>query len=159
MVRYKKIAVILCLVSLSIAEDIKPSYEQTSIKIINSLKSDSVGYNRLSYLCDMFGPRLSGSKNLEKAIDWIIKEMKLDGLSIVKGERVKVPTWIRGEESLQILVPYIKDLKILGIGGSVGTPKAGISGEVLVLNSFDELEEVKYKARGKNVLFNVPFTT
>jgi len=42
MVRYKKIAVILCLVSLSIAEDIKPSYEQTSIKIINSLKSDSV---------------------------------------------------------------------------------------------------------------------
>ena len=159
MVRYKKIAVILCLVSLSIAEDIKPSYEQTSIKIINSLKSDSVGYNRLSYLCDMFGPRLSGSKNLEKAIDWIIKEMKLDGLSNVKGERVKVPTWIRGEESLQILVPYIKDLKILGIGGSVGTPKAGISGEVLVLNSFDELEEVKYKARGKIVLFNVPFTT
>ena len=144
MVRYKKIAVILCLVSLSIAEDIKSSYEQTSIKIINSLKSDSVGYNRLSYLCDMFGPRLSGSKNLEKAIDWIIKEMKLDGLSNVKGERVKVPTWIRGEESLQILVPYKKDLKILGIGGSVATPKAGIRGEVLVLNSFDELEKVKY---------------
>jgi carboxypeptidase Q len=107
----------------------------------------------------MFGPRLSGSKNLEKAIDWIIKEMKLDGLSNVKGERVKVPTWIRGEESLQILVPYKKDLKILGIGGSVATPKAGIRGEVLVLNSFEELEEVKYKSRGKIVLFNVPFTT
>ena len=41
MVRYKKIAVILCLFSFSIAEDIKPSYEQTSIKIINSLKSDN----------------------------------------------------------------------------------------------------------------------
>ena len=98
MVRFKKIYFILCFISLSTAEDIKSSYEQTSVKIINSLKSDSVGYNRLSYLCDMFGPRLSGSKNLEKAIDWIIKEMKLDGLSNVKGERVKVPTWIRGEE-------------------------------------------------------------
>ena len=45
MVRFKKVTVILFFLSLAIAEDIKSSYEQTSIKIINSLKSDSVGYN------------------------------------------------------------------------------------------------------------------
>ena len=54
----------------------------------------------------MFGPRLSGSRNLERAIDWAISEMKKDGLTNGKGERVKVPTWIRGEESLKILVPF-----------------------------------------------------
>ena len=88
------------------ANDIRSTYEQSAIKIINALENDSIGYNRLSYLCDMFGPRLSGSKNLEKSIDWVIKEMKNDGLSNVKGERVKVPTWIRGEESLKILIPF-----------------------------------------------------
>ena len=159
MLLYKKIGLIFCVVQFLTAQDIRYNYEQTSMKIINSLESDSVGYKRLSYLCDMFGPRLSGSKNLEKAIDWILKEMKIDGLSSVRGERVKVPTWIRGKESLKILVPYIKELKVLGIGGSVSTPKAGIRGEVLVVESFEELEKVKNKVRGKIILFNAPFTT
>lgn len=159
MLLYKKIGLIFCVVQFLTAQDIRYNYEQTSMKIINSLESDSVGYKRLSYLCDMFGPRLSGSKNLEKAIDWILKEMKIDGLSSVRGERVKVPTWIRGKESLKILVPYIKELKVLGIGGSVSTPKAGIRGEVLVVESFDELEKVKNEVRGKIILFNAPFTT
>ena len=140
------------------ANDIRSTYEQSSIKIIKALENDSIGYNRLSYLCDMFGPRLSGSKNLEKSIDWVIKEMKNDGLSNVRGERVKVPTWIRGEESLKILIPYKKELRVLGVGGSVSTQKGGIRGEVVVVNSFEALEKIKRKVRGKIVLYNVPFT-
>ena len=140
------------------ANDIRSTYEQSAIKIINALENDSIGYNRLSYLCDMFGPRFSGSKNLEKSIDWIIKEMKNDGLYNVRGERVKVPTWIRGEESLKILVPFERKLRILGVGGSVSTPKGGIRGEVVVVNSFEALEKIKRKVRGKIVLYNVPFT-
>ncbi|MFL3013211.1 MAG: M20/M25/M40 family metallo-hydrolase [Candidatus Neomarinimicrobiota bacterium] len=140
------------------ANDIRSTYEHSAIKIINALKKDSIGYSRLSYLCDMFGPRLSGSKNLEKSIDWILKEMKNDGLSKVKGERVKVPSWIRGEESLKILIPFEKKLRILGVGGSVSTPKGGIRGEVVVVNNFEDLEKIKKSVRGKIVLYNVPFT-
>ena len=140
------------------ANDIRSTYEQSATKIINALKKDSIGYNRLSYLCDMFGPRLSGSKNLEKSIDWVLKEMKNDGLSKVKGERVKVPSWIRGEESLKILIPFEKNLRILGVGGSVSTPKGGIRGEVVVVNNFEDLEKIKKSVRGKIVLYNVPFT-
>ena len=140
------------------ANDIRSTYEHSAIKIINALKKDSIGYSRLSYLCDMFGPRLSGSKNLEKSIDWILKEMKNDGLSKVKGERVKVPSWIRGEESLKILIPFEKNLRILGVGGSVSTPKGGIRGEVVVVNNFEDLEKIKKSVRGKIVLYNVPFT-
>ena len=141
------------------ANDIKNEYGDISKKVIRSLDIDSLAYNRLSYLCDMFGPRLSGSKNLEKAIDWIIKEMKNDGLSNVRGERVKVPTWIRGEESLKILVPFEKDLNVLGVGGSVATPKGGIRGEIIVVESFEELDRNKDNVKGKIVLYNVPFTS
>ena len=73
--------------------------------------------------------------------------MKKDGLTNVKGERVKVPTWIRGEESLKILVPFERDLRVLGIGGSVSTNKAGVRGEVVVVDSFDDLERNKKKTQ------------
>ena len=155
----KIISIFILLFSPVFTQDIQATYEQTANKIIKALETDSLGYNRLGYLCDMFGPRLSGSRNLERAIDWVIKEMKKDGLSSVKGERVKVPTWIRGKESLKILVPFERDLRVLGIGGSVSTNKAGVRGEVVVVNSFDELEKKKKKIRGKIVLYNVPFIT
>ena len=71
--------------------------------------SDSTAYKRLGYMCDVFGPRLSGTKNLENAIKWIIKEMKKDGISNVRGDRVRVPVWIRGDESIELIKPYEKN--------------------------------------------------
>ena len=47
---------------------------------------------------------------------------------------------------------------MLGLGGSVGTPPHGVQAEVLVVHSFDELDAKAASARGRIVLFNVPFT-
>ena len=154
-----KLIISICFLTFLSANDIKDEYGSVTEKIIRSLDTDSLGYKRLAYLCDMFGPRLSGSKNLEKAIDWIINEMKNDGLSSVRGERVKVPTWIRGKESLKILVPFERELNVLGVGGSVSTSKGGIRGEVIVVDDFEELDRMKKNIAGKIVLYNVPFTT
>jgi carboxypeptidase Q len=49
-------------------------------------------------------------------------------------------------------------LAMLGLGGSVGTPKAGITAPVLVVGSFQELARRAGEAKGKIVLFDVPFT-
>ena len=46
-----------------------------------------------------------------------------------------------------------------GLGRSVGTPPGGVTAEVLVVSSFDELAARATEARGKIVLFNVPFTS
>ena len=54
---------------------------------------------------DTFGQRLSGSKALEDAIDWAVAEMKKDGLENVHIEPVKVPHWVRGQESAEIVEP------------------------------------------------------
>ena len=77
MLKYVRISIlsIFCLISgRSIPED----YLLDTQKIITISINDSTAYKRLSYLCDTFGPRLSGSRNLEKALDWIISEMKAD---------------------------------------------------------------------------------
>ena len=88
-------------------------YQFVSGDIIDFAMTDSTAYKRLGYMCDSFGPRFSGSKNLEKAISWIIKTMKSDGLSNVEGQYVKVPTWVRGKETANLLQPFKKDLNIL----------------------------------------------
>ena len=153
------ISIFIIGVSLYPSIPIDDKYQIIADQIINEIHKDSTAYNRLAYLCDTFGPRLSGSKNLEKSINWIIKEMKLDELDNVKGERVKVPRWVRGSESLKLIKPYEKKLTMLGLGGSIKTPKSGIMGDVIVVDNFDELESLSHKVKGKIVLYNAPFTT
>lgn len=134
-------------------------YRSVADQLIDAALADSAAWDRLAYLTDTFGPRFSGTDNLESAIDWILEEMKRDGLENVRGEPVKIPHWVRGEEKLMLLTPHVRELEILGLGGSVGTGPAGIQGEVFVVNSYDDLEANRDKARGKIVLWNVPFTS
>ncbi|MGQ0560319.1 MAG: M28 family metallopeptidase, partial [Gemmatimonadota bacterium] len=120
---------------------------------------DSSAYNRIAELTDRFGPRLSGSENLERAIDWMIVQMRRDGLENARGEPVMVPHWVRGRESIEMVAPRAARIAMLGLGGSIGTPPEGITAEVLVVSSFDELARRAAEARGRIVLFNVPFTS
>ena len=155
----KIILIAAVMLSHSFGESIKSKYVETSLKIISKSLTDSTAYNRLGYMCDTFGPRLSGSKNLENATNWILKEMKNDGFENVRGEKVAVPTWIRGKESATLLRPFKKELSMLGLGGSIATPRGGLKAEVIVVNDWDELESRSNEVPGKIVLFNAPFTS
>ena len=139
--------------------EIAKKHKKNADLIINRAIADSQGYDRLGEMLDTFGPRLSGSTNLEKTLDWIIDEMNKDGLSNVHGEDVMVPKWVRGKESATMTSPWEKELDILGLGGSVGTGPRGVQGEVLVVSSFDDLKSKSAMAKGKIILYNVPFTT
>ena len=92
-------------INYSYSSSLNDKYVDTSLRIMAEALTDSTAYNRLAFLCDKFGPRLSGSPNLENAINWILKEMKKDSLDNIRGERVKVPVWKRGKESLKLLKP------------------------------------------------------
>lgn len=128
-------------------------------RLLGEALASDFAWQRLAELGDTFGHRLSGSKALEDAIDWAVAEMKEDGLESVRKEPVKVPHWVRGRESLEIIAPYPSALVMLGLGNSVGTPVDGIEGDLLVVRSFEELEAAGAKAQGRIVLYNVPFTT
>ncbi|SHK48553.1 M28 family metallopeptidase [Rhodothermus profundi] len=134
-------------------------YEAIAQRIIETALADSSAFERLAYLVDTFGPRFSGTPQLERAIDWILETMRQDGLENVRGDTVMVPRWVRGQEALELRYPYRKKLAVLGLGGSVATPPEGIEAEVLVVRSFDELEARREAAQGRIVVFNVPFTT
>ena len=84
--------------------------------------------------------------------------MKKDGLENVHTERVMVPKWVRGNESLEIVNPPHHVVPMLSLGGSVATPPAGVEADVIVVSNGDELTRRAADARGKIVLFNVPYT-
>jgi len=135
------------------------NYQSIAAKLIQAATTTDFAHQRLAELCDTFGPRFSGTTNLEAAIDWVLTRMKADGLENVHGEDVMVPHWVRGEESAEILEPTRSTLPMLGLGGSVATPKEGITAPALVVRSFDELQKRATEARGKIVLFNAPFVS
>lgn len=139
--------------------------------------SSSSAIDLLTNITDVFGPRLTGSQNLENAIDWVccsvapcvgcvlntvwqvIGEMKRQGLDNVHKEPVQVPAWKRGNETLLMREPFVKHMSILGLGGTVNTTDAGVEAIVLVVNSYDHLLSLAGVANGTIVLFDVPFTS
>ena len=134
------------------------NYRGDARKLTELAQSSDFAWRRLAEVTDTFGPRFSGTEPLERAIDWAVAEMKKDGLENVRKEPVMVPKWVRGRESLDLVEPVRQPLAMLGLGNSVGTPAAGLEGEVLVVKDFDELTAKAADAKGRIVLFNAVFT-
>jgi carboxypeptidase Q len=123
---------------------------------------DDWAYQRLADLCDKIGPRMSGSPQADAAVEQIAAAMRAAGLSVTL-QPVKVPHWVRGEEQAEMIeypgrpAGVFQHLHLTTLGGSVATPAQGISAQVLVVHSFDELTARHGEARGKIVVFDVPF--
>ena len=128
-------------------------------RLQQAAQADDFAWQRLAELTDTYGNRISGSENLTRAIRWAQATMTKDGLANVRTEKVMVPRWVRGHESAVIIDPPEHPIVMLGLGGSVATPAAGIEADVLVVKDFKDLEARGAQAKGKIVLFNVPYTT
>jgi carboxypeptidase Q len=134
------------------------AYRDPAARLIGEAVSSTFAWDRLAVLTDTIGNRLSGTPALDRAIQWAIAEMNKDGLENVHTERVMVPRWVRGSESAEIVEPARHPMAMLGLGDSVGTTGDGVQAEVLVVHTFEELDAKAAAARGRIVLFNVPYT-
>ncbi|XP_061572451.1 carboxypeptidase Q-like [Cololabis saira] len=143
-----------------VAEEVA-AYADVAKQIIELAVSGAAhnrSYRRLADFTDTIGNRVSGSSNLDRAIKYMYNAMYQDGLD-VHLEPVKIPHWVRGKESAEMIAPRAKSLSILGLGSSVGTPPEGIKAEVLVVQSFEELKHRASEAAGRIVVFNQPFVS
>ena len=127
-----------------------------------ALDSD-YAYRQVAHLANNIGPRLSGSAQAAKAVEYVAGELKALGCN-VQLEKTIVPHWVRGEETAA-LVQFpgqasntTQKVILCALGGSVATPESGIEAEVIVANNFDELKLMpRERVVGKIVLFNYPF--
>jgi carboxypeptidase Q len=138
------------------------NYRPAAARIAAANATGEAAYRRVAALADLFGPRMTGSPALERAIVWAHDAFVADGQENVALDPVKVPIWQRGKESADIVTPAPRHLAVLGLGGSVGTPAGGLTAEVVAVSSFDELAKLAASGtslRGKIVLFNHPYPT
>ena len=127
-----------------------------------ALASD-YAYQQLAHLTDNIGPRLSGSPQAQQAVDYVAGEMRRVGLE-VSLEKVMVPHWVRGLETGELTefpgqAPgTTQKIVLTALGGSVATPADGLTAQLVVVNTFDELNAMsRDQIAGKIVLFNEIF--
>jgi hypothetical protein len=134
--------------------DLAARYRAAASKIIDAALADDGAWKKLAYLCDRIGARPSGSAALGEAARWAKSALAADGHENVQTEEVKVPHWVRGSEEAALLAPVARSLSVIGLGGTVSTPRAGITAEVVVAPTFEALEAMGDKVKGKIVLFS-----
>src|ERR1700694_1063831 len=109
-----------------------------------ALNSD-YAYRQVAHLANNIGPRLSGSAQAAKAVEYVASELKAIGCE-AQLEKVMVPHWVRGEETAG-LVQFpgqaentTQKIVLCALGGSVATPPDGITAEVVTVRNLDELK-------------------
>jgi carboxypeptidase Q len=127
-----------------------------------ALNSD-YAYREVAHLANNIGPRLSGSAQAAKAVEYVASELKAIGCE-VQLEKVMVPHWVRGEETAALIQwpgqaeNTTQKIVLCALGASVATPSDGIIAEIVAVKNFDELKAMpRDRVAGKIVLFNYPF--
>ncbi|MBB6186564.1 M20/M25/M40 family metallo-hydrolase [Rhodanobacter sp. MP7CTX1] len=101
---------------------------------------DNTGYQIVTSLTTEIGPRLAGGVNDQRARDWAIAKFKALGFDKVYTEPVTYPLWERRSESGSIVAPFPQHLVLTALGYSPGTPKGGLTAQVVQFASLDALK-------------------
>jgi carboxypeptidase Q len=125
--------------------------------------TDDYAYRQVAHITENIGPRPVGSPQAQAAIEYVAGELRKLGLE-VRLEPVQARRWIRGAETAE-LVEYpgqapgtTQKVVLTALGGNRPTPAQGVTADVVVANSFADLDRLgRQNVAGKIVLFNVAF--
>lgn len=114
--------------------------------------SDEVAYDFVEDLTTEVGPRQAGTEAEARARAWAVDRLQAMGFVNVRIQPFSMPTWVRGEERAQLILPYDFPLAITALGNSAATPAAGLTGEIAGFASLAEFDAAPDSAiRGKIV--------
>ncbi|HNR15369.1 MAG TPA: M20/M25/M40 family metallo-hydrolase [Chitinophagaceae bacterium] len=162
---------------LLFAFTVQISFAQTEDSIFIKRISDEIltngkAYENLRHLTKKIGARLAGSPGMVKSEQWGLKVMQESGAHKAWMQECMVPHWVRGGKDIASAAyipergevksgPYPtsvkKELDIIALGNSVGTGNNTLTEQVVLVNSFDELEKKKEEVKDKIVFYNYKF--
>ncbi len=115
------------------------SIADVSAQLRDKAMAGSVAYPVLESLTTEIGPRPAGSPAQKRAMEWGVAKLKALGFQNVHVEPFTVTAWVRGAESAEVVAPFPQRLAILGLGGSVPTPKEGVEAEIVLFHTYADL--------------------
>lgn len=115
-------------------------------------------YGWLRDLTKQVGPRLAGSPNSVKGVEFMMNLMADMPFDTVYKQACTVNYWERGEgEEVWMTAPNKIQLKALSLGNMVGTDGKLIEAEVIEVHSLEEVEKLgRSRVEGKIVFYNRP---
>jgi carboxypeptidase Q len=118
------------------------------VKIAGEGLLDSHAFQYLTELSDDIGPRVSGSAQAQKAVEWGLAKMKALGLESVRAEKWQLwRGWTRGSAQAELLTPIRRPLHVDAMGWTGSTPAVGADGDVVAVNLFNLDNEIKNISR------------
>ena len=114
---------------------------KTAEKLRDKAMNDDTGYQIVTSLTTEVGPRLAGSPADQRGREWAIAKFKALGFDKVYTEQVTYPLWERRSEHAEIVAPFPQPLDLIALGYSAGTPKGGLTAQVVKFDSLDALKK------------------
>lgn len=139
-----------------------PVDDQTLVHIRDAAMTDDWAWRQLAELTDSVGPRLSGSSQLELAVDRVATLMRRLGATVTL-QPAKVPHWVRGEERAELVefagrgAGLAQRLSVTALGASGATAPAGLTARVVVVHDFEELQRRASDIPGNIVVYAAGF--
>lgn len=129
-------------------------------QLSDEIMRNGKAYELLRQLTKDIGGRLSGSPQFAKAVLWGKLSMEQNGADKVYLQECMIPHWVRGGQDKASLVEIDKKktsqkLDVLALGNSLGS--GTVTGELLAVADFAELEKRKDEIKGKIVYYNSGF--
>jgi Zn-dependent M28 family amino/carboxypeptidase len=104
-----------------------------------ALNEDRVAYDIVEGLTTEIGPRQGGTEAEARARAWSVAKLKALGFANVRIEEYQMPTWVRGEETAEVLSPFPQKLAVTALGNSGSTGEAGLEAEIAYFPTLDAL--------------------
>lgn len=104
-----------------------------------ALNSDEIAYDIVEGLTTEIGPRQGGTEAEARARTWSVAKLKSLGFDNVRIEEYQMPTWVRGEETAEIIAPFTHKLAVTALGNSGSTDDKGLEGEIVYFPTLDDL--------------------
>jgi carboxypeptidase Q len=147
-----------CLLAVSRAPAQSPEVLATDQKIIEFARENSQLMENLEYLCDVIGPRLTGTARMKQANEWTAAKMKEYGLENVHLEGYTIPAgWERISCEAKVVSPNGMQLIAYAQPWSPGTV-GPVTGPVVYFQAGTKEEWKSYtgKLKGAIVLVGAP---
>ncbi len=133
--------------------------ERTDPGVIERIKEEAYQHSQvmdtLSYLADVYGPRLSGSPGFYEAAQWAKNRLEGWGLENVRFDsyRDDLRGWEVESYSVEMIAPRYMNITALPDAWTRGTDGAVIGSPVLIdYGSLEALQELRGQLRGKILL-------
>jgi len=145
---------VLVLLSLSpfFSDSFSPEELKTAAQLRDQAAAGNGAWDLVESLTTEVGPRLAGSPGDKAAVKWAQAKFNELGFDKVWTEEVAFPYWIRGTEEASVISPFPQGLTICALGGSVGTPEAGIEAPIVEVPNYAALAQMdRAKVEGRIV--------